>query len=67
MRKSGMSETTFNQDFEKVCEEKYQKIGFNLDDFEALLLAYQTVMEKREPYATRIIDSCKLVHDSIEN
>ena len=59
--------TTFNEDFEKVAEEKYNMCGYNLDNFESLLLAYSVVMEEREPQATRIHDAIQMVHDSIEN
>ena len=61
-----MSETTFNQDFEEVAEKQYGMAGFELDHFESLLLAYKETMQKREPYARKIIEACKLVHDSIE-
>ena len=59
--------TTFNEDFEKVAEEKYNMCGYNLDNFESLLLAYSVVMEEREPQATRIHEAIQMVHDSIEN
>ena len=59
--------TTFNEDFEKVAEEKYNMCGYNLDNFESLLLAYSVVMEEREPKATRIHEAIQMVHDSIEN
>ena len=62
-----LTTTTFNEDFEKVAEEKYNICGYNLDNFQSLLLAYSVVMEEREPQATRIHDAIDLVHDSIEN
>jgi hypothetical protein len=62
-----ISMTTFNEDFEKVAEEKYNMCGYDLDNFESLLLAYSVVMEEREPQATRIHEAIQMVHDSIEN
>jgi hypothetical protein len=61
-----MSETTFNQDFKKVANETYNMCGYDLDNFESLLLAYREVMAKREPYAVKVLDAIDLIQSSIE-
>lgn len=58
--------TTFNQDFKKVANETYNMCGYDLDNFESLLLAYREVMATREPYAKHVLNAIDLIQSSIE-
>lgn len=60
-----MSETTFNEDFSKALR-AVDYNGFDLEDFETMLIAYKLIMERREPQAKLILQSCELIHDSLE-
>ncbi len=62
-----MSDTTFNEDFKTLLAEEFSMVGYGLDSFESMLLAYQKIMKTREPQAVMIHNALELIYDSLEN
>ncbi len=57
---------SFSEEFTKLLETDYHMSGYGLSELETMLNAYRELMEKREPYATKVLDAIDMVNDSIE-